>query len=555
MASEVAISVDNRWTRFVSEYPYDDFIPYWSFSVPGYRFMSSKFKGWDGRIKLLKRDRVPTGLFLATRKEIQEKLGVRFRIEENFCYPDFRKKIQFKSDKAHDYQNQCLQKMLKYSRSGGGLILSATGSGKTRTAGLYFAQLKGYGLFVVDQLDLLEQAKKEIQSFLGEKVGYVGKSIFKPRRITVATVQTLHLHRKDPRFQPWLQKIQASIIDEIHVQLNRSNFDVVADIRPLAVFGLTATLQLKKKPIRLKAWSLCGPVIFEFPLKEGQKRGILSQGIAARVLYENPDPYSPTGSKNGSAYGEAKRGSSQLKREKFLFRPHRNRYTYQYNEQIVDNVERNAIISNLARRFWKKNKHVIILVERIQHLKNLSQRLKDIPHKLVWGGVDVSDRQKYVRKMESSTLRLIIANKVFKKGVNIKRVDVIIDAAAGKSQDDAVQKFGRGIRKHDQKAGLIYIDIADHDPEADWIKKENKRIRKLNLIRKKQGKNPIPVIKSNRFHRAALERTKAFKKAGIPVYDIDWNDNAKEICKQTTKLLLKEIEKDGKRRHSSSQAN
>jgi len=184
------------------------------------------------------------------------------------------------------YQNECVEAMVENGHCGG-LVLSATGSGKTFMAGMYYSRVEGPHLFVVDQLDLLWQAKKEIEAVLGEKVGFVGESKFKPRRITIGTIQTMHRHRRDPKFKRWTKDIQTVLIDEIHVMMNRRNFDVVSNIQPRAVFGLTATLQLKKKYVRTKAWALAGPVIYEFPVQKGMDENVLSRGIVIRVKFRN----------------------------------------------------------------------------------------------------------------------------------------------------------------------------------------------------------------------------------------------------------------------------
>ena len=262
----------------------------WSFSVPGFRYVQNARGDWDGRIQLYKYGKCPAGLFRATRKEVEEELGVRFRVFYK------RKELEWKKEKfwktTHDeseyrFQNECVEAMVKATRRGGGLILNATGTGKTRIAGQYFSRMKGQGLMVVDQLDLMHQAKRDIEEVLGREVGWVGKSEFEPRRITVGTVQSLHKHRKRADFRTWYRDTQAMIIDEIHVQINRRNFGVVTAVDPVAVFGLTATLQMRRAPVRLRAWSLAGPVLFEYPITKGMDEGVLSKGVVVRVLFQN----------------------------------------------------------------------------------------------------------------------------------------------------------------------------------------------------------------------------------------------------------------------------
>lgn len=498
----VRLEIANRTARLTSAYDREALLKHWSYAVPGYRYMSRRFPNWDGRIKLLKYDRVPAGLFWATRKEIKSELGIKFKVENDYLPLRITKPPKESKDEKYKFQTECVQKMLEAQKYGGGLVLNATGTGKTRIAAMLFGCLRGKCIFVVDQLDLLEQARDAIQEYLGEKVGYVGNSIFKPRRITIATVQTMHLHAGRPEFKEWVRDVDAVVIDEIHVQMGRRNFDVVKDVQPRAVFGLTATLQMKQKPVRTRAWAIAGPVVFEYPLQRGMESGVLSKGVVIRVLYEipRPDPFDRDAEP--------------------LAGPQR-----EYERVIVTNPERNSIISKLARYGVKHGKYVIVLVERIRHLKMLSKRLQDVEHRLVFGEKKVQERIKAKKKFEKGKVRLILANKVFKKGVDIRRVDVIIDGAGLKSKNDALQKFGRGVRLHHDKEGLLYFDIDDVDPMKD-------KIRSYNRNRKRK-------MKLHSQHRAASSRKRAFVAAGIPVSDTEWEGTARDAYRKGEKLLRK----------------
>ena len=520
----VNVRLTNRYAYLEQPYDKETLQREWSYSVSIPRYIiQRRWPGWDGRKKLLVRDRVPAGLFRATRKEIEEKYDLRFRVTTR------RESLELERGLTSNrgYQNDCIDRMLESITAGGGLVLNATGSGKTRIAAIFASRITGRICFVVDQLDLLVQAKKELESTLGEKIGYVGNQIFDPRRITVATVQTLARHRRDKRFLPWTESLDVVIIDEIHVQMNRSNFNVVADIEPKAVFGLTATLQLKKKPVRLRAWSLAGPVLYEYPVKQGMKEKVLSQGVVVRILYPNPIEDEGT--------------------------PYRSKAQQEYLSYIVENPERNSIISRLARYGVKHGKKGIILVERIKHLQKLSKRLKDVKHSVVYGAREVEDRYKDRDKFEREELPLILANKVFKKGVDIKRVDMIIDGAGMQSKDDALQKFGRGLRLHKKKAGLLYFDISDIDPEADRKRKEaveaaRHKIKKAkNKKERSKAKRKLAIAKKigNRFAKAAKRRKKAFVQAGIKVLDIVWNEamEPRIIMTKAENALKKELDR------------
>lgn len=488
----VEVEISNRIARMVGEYPRKKLLPFWSYSHPNWYFMRKKFAyfdpeagevkyRWDGLIEMIDHDdMMSAGLFWATRKDIEQKLGIKFKISGSLECPTTKKTGNIVSAEEWRFQNSCVEKMVKVSRFGGGLVVNATGTGKTRTAAMLFSRLSGRHCFIVDQLLLMEQAITDLEKELGEKIGMVGNSKFNPQRVTVATVQTMHRHRNDGQFKRWTRELDTIIIDEIHEQMNHRNFSVVEQIEPKAVYGLTATLQLKRKHVRVRAWALAGPVIYEFPLTKGQELGVLANGVVIRVMVKNHIDMEEQGAKGAM-------------------------WTMFYDSNIVTDVKRNEIVEDIVRKARNEGRYSVALVTRVEHLRQLADRLQDVPHRVIAGTfrgqhVDVKDRLIFQDKFEEGKVRVIIANTVMKKGVNIKRIDVVVDAAAGSNPNDPVQKFGRGIRLHEEKDGLIYFDISDYDPENKY----------------------------NWFAKAAKRRAKALKAAGIPVFKFWWGDEGTE---------------------------
>jgi superfamily II DNA or RNA helicase len=496
MRKKVFVTLTNRKVLLHRPYPFDGLNDILRYRKIGWEYTpAAKYNGWDGYIHLLHHDTIGTGVFLSLKEKMETEANVQFVVKDGRKSPEFDWKrygeVAEKADaekKIRPYQQDCLEKMVAASGTGG-LVLNSTGTGKTRIAGMYFRALKGPGVFFVDELTLLDQAKKEIEEVLGEPVGEIGNSIFAPKRITVATIQTVHRHRLDPRYVPWNRTLQTIFIDEIHLALNRRNFQTVAVIQPPTIFGLTATLELRKKYVSMRAYDLAGPIVFEYPLQRGVDEGYLSKGVAVAVQVENEIESVKFNGKG-----------NWFQRRKF----YRERYPIEYQRLIVEGKKRNLVIEQLVREAHKKGKYTIVLVDRVQHLKDLGNALDDVRHKLVFGERKVEDRVDSKERFETGDLRLLIVNKVFKKGVNIKRVDVLIDGAGMKSKNDAVQKYGRGVRMADGKKGLIYFDVADV---------------------------------GNRFEKAAKSRRAALKKVGVPVYKVDSSVGAKRILELAEKKL------------------
>lgn len=384
-------------------------------------------EGWDGRIQLFKRGRVPIGLWRATRDDIQREHGIKWRVMSDSASVPFNKCS--KEPGQYSYQALCVRAMLRSLSVGGGVVLSATGTGKTRTAAKFAEHVPNYHiLFVVDTIDLLYQSAKEMGMWLDERIGVVGNSEFSPERITCATIQTLSKHKNNPKFRKWYRTVKIVIVDELHEAMAKRNFAILTQIDPVAVFGLTATLQLSKQEVRVKAWSFCGPVIFHFPLSDGVDKQVLTEGEVLQILL--PERYE----------GEIRA------------------YQEEYADEVWDNQKKHIIYKKLVHHLIKRNKHVVTLVERVAHVTALSN-VVEVPHRLAYGAVSKVARKSAIRQLEKSKIKLLIANKVFKKGVNIKRVDAMVDMAEMKSKNDAIQKYGRGVRLCAGKTRLLYVDI------------------------------------------------------------------------------------------------
>jgi superfamily II DNA or RNA helicase len=462
------------------------------FRVGGWQYTpAAKYRGWNGYIRMITRfGNVGAGLFVAMKEKMEREADVEFVVKDERQCPEIAWEIHGAiEEQVRGYQRDCFEKMIAASNMGG-LILNATGTGKTFIAGIYCKALKGNALFVVDELTLLKQAQAEITKVMGEEVGEIGNSIFDPQRVTVGTIQTIHRHRFDKKFTPWARQLHVIILDEMHLALARRNLETIKAFAPAVVFGLTATLELKKKIVAMKAYELAGPVIFEYPLQQGVKEGFLSKGIAISVRVRN------------DVTKEKIKGNWYQRRRLAMLR-----YPQEYSSIIVEGEDRNAIICQLVGEAYSRGKYIIVLVERIKHLLSLSQELTNlIPHEVVYGDKKVYQRQLSTLKFEAGVTRVILTNKVFKKGVNIKRVDVIIDGAGMKSRNDAVQKYGRGVRMCEEKAGLIYFDIADV---------------------------------GNRFEDAGKSRAMALKKIGVPVFKVSSELGAEKIISMAeTKLSL-----------------
>ena len=92
MAEKIRVILTNRQAIFqnVDVVQHDYMAPYFTYRAPGYRYTRLYKMGvWDGYIQLLKNNRVPSGLFLQRKHEIEVTEDVKFLVTDNRITPNF----------------------------------------------------------------------------------------------------------------------------------------------------------------------------------------------------------------------------------------------------------------------------------------------------------------------------------------------------------------------------------------------------------------------------------------------------------------------------------
>lgn len=486
----VDVELRNRRAYLTSDYP-ETLKESFSFRPKNY-FFHPKFRSgaWTGDIQCLKGGALPAGLFISLREIAEEDHGIQFRVTDVRKRPlfhPFPKSYSLRGFDIRPFQRTCVRRMVKASATGG-LVLNATGTGKTFIAGLYLRVLNGTGVFVVDELTLMEQAREELAKVIGEEIGVIGDQTFDPRRISVATIQTLHRHCETKAFRRWHRGLDVMILDEIHVLLNRRSIETIREMRPKACFGLTATLELEKEYVWFPAASLCGPRIFEYSYERAKDEKYLLPGVVVGVdiLKHIPPTQGPLG------------------------------YLLDYESHVVKSAFLNKTAAALAALCVQRGHQVAILAERLDHLTFLSKRLAGVPHEVINGKRPKLERLRIKKLFDAGKTKLLIVNRVFKKGINLKRLDCILDVANMRNPNDARQKFGRGVRLCEQKEGLLYFDFGFRKPEnLEGLEEEAK----------------------NRFESSTRSRRRALKKQGVPVYPILAREGATKILDKAERCL------------------
>ena len=416
--------------------------------APGFQYQplykawlrSGHKKGWDGRVKVMRGDVFPAGMWEFVYGKLQE-WSVPYALVDARPNPPFDK-FSTSSIKLRDYQQEALNAIMYHTVPGlgwspRGVIKIATGGGKTELAVAITQMVNRQTLFVVHRKDLLVQAAERYQKY-GMSVGCLGAGKYQINsQVTVCTMQTLLSKIKggDAAVKKLMEKAELVFFDEAHLMaadVSKGNqFIALSRMMKNAFFriGLTATPFLRDAYSNWLLESETGPKLYDISNDALIKMGYLTK---PKVMVHT------------IRTGKSIPGTWQV----------------QYQRGVVDHQPRNEKIIKLLK---DSPKPALVMVQRTEHMDNLMVGAKNqgINATSVCGDTVLTDRRKRVKAIQKGSIDAIICTTVFDEGIDIPELKTIILAGGGKSPVKARQRVGRGLRLHDDKDEVLIIDFMD----------------------------------------------------------------------------------------------
>lgn len=400
----------------------------------------------------------PTGLISLARDFFKSE-SVPYKIVDSRESVERSNNYSMSSDfELRDYQSDAIEKAVYRQR---GIIRAATGSGKTAIASGIIAELGVVPfIFYVTSIDLLKQAKSELEKFIlynGKpvEVGMIGGGICDIKDINVMTVQTAVISlgekfvkyddeddKDNSKFEEsdkhrianLIRSAKGIICDETHHWASKTA-QVIADnsISARYKYGTSAT------PWRDEGDDMLIDACFGKPIVDINASFLIRKGILVQ-----PSIY-------------------------FVHMPKldiEGSYQTVYKEGIVENLERNTMIANLADQMTQSSRQTLILVKHIDHGKTLESMIPD--SFFINGSHSAKKRSEWLQKMRDKQANVTIATSIFDEGVDVKPLDGLILAGSGKSQTRALQRIGRVIRTYEDpitgisKKDAFIVDFVDN---------------------------------------------------------------------------------------------
>lgn len=334
------------------------------------------------------------------------------------------------------YQQEAWQHL---TNSGRGVAILPTGTGKTLLCAMLASSYgKNKILVTTPNKRLLHQNRSEMANFLGKSVGILGDSEKDlSHNVLVATIQSLvsRVSNNDKDVINWLKDCSVWICDECHGAAADSYRDLSKTLENCSIrFGVTATW-LREDGCELIMEGVLGNVLYEYTYDEAFNDGYLTpiRVWMKPVFYE-----------------QARR------------LPRKPQYTTYYSDNIVNNTNRNLQICLDASSLIDAGMTpLLVLVTRKEHGKILANMLGC---EFVNGEDTTKKVDKILAEFMEGKFPVLVASNILNVGVNLKQLRAAINAAAGDSRIDALQKPGRGLRLHASKTHFDYIDYFDREP-------------------------------------------------------------------------------------------
>lgn len=433
-----------------------------SYFVQGYQFTKAfktgwwdakkkRWEKWDGKKHLLDRSlRFNTGLLSRVQKFLKYR-NIDFTTVDHRKRAPFSKKLKTKNIQSRPYQDRVHEACIKHM---GGIVKSATGSGKSIMITRLIADTNVKTIVYVIGVDLLYQMHETFEKFLGTKVGIIGDGIADIRNVNVCSVWTAAsaLGEKYETFDDEDRGRAEKINDANNAAIVKAIKAAEMIIFDECQFLAAQTLQTIDKasenagykygfsgtPFRddnadLLLEAVCGEQIVEITASELIKDGFLVQPTIHFINVPEFEGNLP------------------------------EQYPSIYKKYIVENEVRNEKIINIALKLVEAGRKVLILVKNLNHGEILLDQLEqNLVVYFVRGDIDSDERNRVRQEFLKGKIDIIIASVVYDQGVDLPNLDALILAGSGKSSTRALQRIGRVIRPAKGKKDAVVVDFIDN---------------------------------------------------------------------------------------------
>ena len=422
-----------------------------SCEVDGYIFSPAWKEGlWDGTHKFYsKRREFYHGHLNEVVDELKKK-GIEYKIANDQRLNHLS--IVHFDERLREHQLSALVAFFKVNY---GIVKVPTRGGKTFIASEAIRQviMKGDSakvLFFVDGKDLFKQTVTEIAKYLKiseYEIGTINDKGVNLRNINVAMIQSVgsalsskkNLEKKKILLK-FFKAVNFLIVDEVHEYSSMKRLKVLKKLENVDFcMGLSATPYKQSDMIgNLKLKGHFNDICYEIKEVELIEQGVLAENKVLLVMLEHQ--------------------LSKIDYQYIKDLPGGQKYRALETKLILDNEFRDTILINILKICTELNLKTLVLFNSVKHGKALSHRSG---HMFIHGSDDTETRDTEKDKFLEGKGGILFASNIYKKGITLPAVQVMINADGGFEDTTLIQKKGRVLGTTADKTRAFIIDIID----------------------------------------------------------------------------------------------
>ena len=443
---------------------------HFTYVMHGYQFTTQhKLYGWDGsKVVIYKDQTAPPGCLYRITKFLEEKLrhNVQIRYENDY---EPRGTCDIYGLTLATFQKQAIKRIVKYRR---GIIQAPVRAGKTAIAAATIKKIGHYPVWLVTNgKDLVHQTKKDLEYHLQIPVGVFSEGKYSHGDVMVTSYQAItrvissaskkgsgiklkkETKQRNTSLLRLIRGAKVFIFDECHHALSPKNRELLNEIKSAGyVIGLSGT----PKPDNthyLELESAIGAVIFKVKYETLIKHGRIARPMI--TIYKMPYRWYTTGLRE---------------------------FADIYESNVVQNLYRNRFIADVVTHLFKAKKTAFVMIRKLAHGPILRAL---IPGSVfVQGKLSSEIRAELYQALQDKKIHCIIAT-VGKEGLNIPKLDAVINAEGYKSSVTTMQKLRSLTATSGKKYGIV-IDFMDKGKFLGKHSKKRKHLyKKMGAIKLK----------------------------------------------------------------------
>jgi len=413
-------------------------------------------RGWDGMVHFYQKAKgvFPSGLAYKVSKALK-KGGFKVK----FDYPNLSyRPIPLDSllgIELRSYQSRAVDVVEK---SRGASIQCPTAGGKTEIGAELIRRTGFRTLWMCNGISLMYQTQQRLMRRLGVRVGVIGDGKFDLEDITVGIVNSLS-RITDKDFWPIWEQL---IIDEAHLGSAKtwydcSNLCVNAYIR----MNLSGTMKTGDEFRDMRAEAAAGPVVPIVTTMELADLGFVARPTV--VMLRAPRESYPSWEQIRDNVAPDWRDNPQV------LRPRGGElFSHAYDLGVIRNKARTELVTAIVKKHLRRKERILLACKRTYHGSVLQAAIFDARCTWLWGESSAKERETSIEKFKNTEGgAVLVASEIFKTGIDIPEIDVLILATGGKSSIDILQWCGRSMRVRPGKKTVLIYDFIDGRTTTD----------------------------------------------------------------------------------------